>query len=133
MLASPWIRRALFVIALLTIPFPYQVVDSGRVPAAWLATVATFVATSALTQGGGISTIIARWFAIQAAIAIVLAYVAARMVTAILRRRVPVERQWRTLAFVAAGALTAASFPIFATTAVRGGEAMNLFALFRGR
>ena len=132
MLASPWIRRLLFVVALLTIPFPYQVVDSGRVPAAWLGTVAGFVATSALAQGGGISTILARWFAIQAAVAIVLAYVAARLVTAIVRRRVPVERQWRTCGFVAVGALAAACFPIFATTAVRGGVPLNLFALFAG-
>ena len=132
MLASPWIRRALFVVALLTIPFPYQVVDSGRVPAAWLGTVAAFVGTSALAQGGGISAILARWFAIQAGLTIVLSYVAARLATAILRRRVPVERQWRTLAFVAAGALTAACFPIFSTTAVRGGEPLNLFRLFAG-
>src|SRR5262245_8581994 len=102
MLVSPWIRRVLFVVALLTIPFPYQLVDRGRVPAAWLGTVAACVGTSAVAQGGGISTILARWFAVQAGLAIVLSYVAARLATAILRRRVPLERQWRTLAFVAA-------------------------------
>ena len=61
MLASPWIRRLLFVAALLSIPFPYQVIDSGRVPAAWLATVAAWVLTSVFMQGGEISAIIGRW------------------------------------------------------------------------
>jgi hypothetical protein len=132
MLASPWIGRLLFVAALLSIPFPYQVIDKGRVPAAWLATVAGFVLTSVVSQGGEISAIIGRWLAIQAAVAIVLAYAAARLATAVIRRRVPVERQWRASVFVAAGALTAACFPIFATTAVGGGVPMNLFRLFAG-
>ena len=132
MLASPWIRRFLFVVALLAIPFPYQVIDSGRVPAAWLATVAAFVLTSVLNQGGEISAIIGRWLAVQAGIAIVLAYVAARLTTAIICRRVPVERQWRASAFVAAGALSAACLPIYASTAVGGGVPMNLFRLFAG-
>jgi len=132
MLASLWIRRLLFTAALLAIPFPYQVIDSGRVPAAWLVTVAAFVLTSVANQGGEISAIIGRWLAVQAGIAVVLAYVAARLATAIICRRVPVERQWRASAFVAAGALTAACFPIFATTAVGGGVPMNLFRLFAG-
>jgi hypothetical protein len=132
MLASPWIRRALFLVALLAIPFPYQVIDSGRVPAAWLVTVAACVLTSVLAQGGEISAIIGRWLAVQAGIAVVLAYVAARLATAIIARRVPVERQWRASALVAGGALGAACFPIYATTAVGGGVPMNLFRLFAG-
>lgn len=130
--ASPWIRRALFAVALLTIPFPYQVVDGGRVPAAWLATVAGLTATSAVAQGGEISTILARWFAVQAGVAIVLCYAAAGLATAVLRRRVVLERQWQACALLAGGALAAACFRIFATTAVGGGEPMNLFALFAG-
>src|SRR5262245_7398641 len=77
--ASPWMRRVLFVVALLAIPFPYQVVERGHVPAAWLGVVGALIVTSALTQGGGISAIIARWWALQAVIAISLAYVASRL------------------------------------------------------
>ena len=129
MLASPWIRRGLFVLALLAIPFPYQVVDSGRVPAAWLGTVAAFVATSAVFQGGGISATLAKWFAFQAGLAILLSYVAARVATALVRR-VGIERQWMVFALIAAGTLGVAMLPIFATTAVGGGTPANLIGIF---
>jgi len=132
-LASPWIRRALFVLALLAIPFPYQVIDSGRVPAAWLATVAAFIATSAVFQGGSVSATLAKWFVVQAGIAIVLAYVAAGLATAMLRRAVGVERQWTALALVAALTLGVALLPIFATTAVGGGTPKNLIGIFASR
>jgi hypothetical protein len=126
---SPWTRRALFAIALVAIPFPYQVVEGGRVPAAWLAIVASFVVTSALGQGGSISATIAQWFAIQAAIALVLAYVAAR-VLAIGVRSVRPERRAAALAAIAAVALGGALLPIFSTTAVRGGAPTNLLGVF---
>jgi hypothetical protein len=128
--ASPWMRRVLFLVALLTIPFPYQVVESGRVPAAWLGTVGALIVTSAVTQGGGISAIIARWWALQALIAIVLAYVAARLAAAMVRRFVSPERRWLAVALIAAGALGVASLPIFATAAVGGGAPTNLVGIF---
>jgi hypothetical protein len=130
MAVSPWTRRALFGIAVLAIPLPYQVVEGGRVPAAWLATVAVMVVTSALRQGGEISATIAQWFAIQAAIALVLAYVAARLVGAGLRRLVAPERRWAAVAAIAAGAFGIALLPIFSTTAVRGGAPTNLPGVF---
>jgi hypothetical protein len=120
----------LFGVALFAIPFPFQVVESGRVPAAWLATVATLVVTSALRQGGEISATIARWFAIQAAIALVLAYVAARLVGAGVRRLVAPERRWAAVTTIAAVALGVALLPIFSTTAVRGGAPTNLLGVF---
>jgi hypothetical protein len=127
---SPWTRRTLFGIALLAIPFPYQVVEGGRVPAAWLAIVAAFVVTSAVRQGGSISATIAQWFAIQAAIALVLAYVASRIAAGGVRVLVAPERRWAATAAIAAGALGAALLPIFSTTAVRGGAPTNLLGVF---
>jgi len=127
---SPWRRRALFGIALLAIPFPYQVVEGGRVPAAWLATVAALVVTSAVRQGGSISATIAQWFAIQAGIALVLAYVASRLVAAAVRRLVAPGRHGVAIGVIAATALGAALFPIFSTTAVRGGAPTNLLGVF---
>jgi hypothetical protein len=129
--ASIWMRRVLFVVALLAIPFPYQTVEAGRVPAAWLATLSGLVVTSAWMQGGQISEIIGRWLAIQAGIAIVLSYVVARLGTAIVRSRVPVARQWLAVGVVAAAALGAAALlPIFATPSVLGGEATTLVGIF---
>ena len=130
MSVSPWPRRVLFGVALLAIPIPYQVVEGGRVPAAWLATVAAFVITSAVGQGGSISAIIARWFAIQAGIALVLAYVASRLVAAGVRRLVAPERRAVAVAMIVATAFGAALFPIFSTTAVRGGAPTNLLGVF---
>ena len=127
---SPWARRALFGVALLAIPMPYQVVEGGRVPAVWLATVAGMVVTSAMRQGGEISSTIARWFAIQAGIALLLAYVASRVVAAGVRRLVAPERRWAAVAVIAASALGAALFPIFSTTAVHGGAPTNLIGVF---
>ena len=80
MTGSPWIRRGLFAVALFTIPLPYRVVEAGHVPAAWLGAVASLVVTSAISQGGSVSAIIARWMAIQAVVAVVVAYLAARAV-----------------------------------------------------
>lgn len=128
--APPWMRRVLFAVALLAIPFPYEIVEGGRVPAVWLAAVATLVVTSAITQGGGISAIIARWFAIQAAVAIAVAYLAARVAAAAVRRLVRAERQWLAIVAVAAGALGLASLPIFATTTVAGGAPRSLIGIF---
>jgi hypothetical protein len=131
MLVSPWIRRGLFVVALLAIPFPYRVVESGRVPAAWLGAVATLAGSSAVWQGGSISAVIARWFAIQAGIAIVLAYLAARLAAMIVRRTVSPARQWPVFAALAAGALGLALVaPLFATTAVAGGAPTTLLGVF---
>ena len=127
---SPWTRRALFGVALLAIPFPYQVVEGGRVPAAWLATVAALVVTSAVRQGGSISAAIAQWFAIQAGISLVLAYVAGRLVAAGVQRLVAPERRWVAVTTIAACGLGAALFPIFSTTAVRGGAPTNLLGVF---
>jgi hypothetical protein len=124
-----WMRRVLFGLALVAIPFPYQVVDGGRVPALWLATVAAVVVTSAIRQGGEISAIIARWFAIQAAVAVVLAYAAARMLCALLRRVDPARRT-TVFAAIAASAVGAALLPIFAANAVRGGVPTNVFGIF---
>jgi hypothetical protein len=123
-------RRVLFLVALLAIPFPYQVVERGQVPAAWLGIVGALIVTSALTQGGGISTIIAKWWALQAFIAILLSYVAARLAAAIVRRFVPPERRWLAVGVIAAIALGIASLPIFATAAVRGGVPTNLLGIF---
>jgi hypothetical protein len=128
--ASPWMRRVLFVVALLAIPFPYQVVESGRVPAAWLGTVGALIVTSAVTQGGAISSIIARWWALQAVMAIALAYAAARLATAMVRRFVRPERRWLAVATIAAGGLALASLPVFATAAVEGGAPTNLIGIF---
>lgn len=129
--ASPWMRRVLFVAAALAIPFPYQTVEAGRVPAAWLAALAGLVVTSAWTQGGQISAILARWLAIQAAIAVVLSYVAARLAAAIVRRRVPAARQWLAVGVIVTAALGAATLlPLFATPSVRGGEPTTLLGIF---
>jgi hypothetical protein len=130
MSVSAWPRRVLFGVALLAIPIPYQVVEGGRVPAAWLATVAAMVVTSAVRQGGEISATIARWFAIQGAIGVVLAYVASRLMGAGVRRFVSPERRWTAVASIAAVALGAALLPIFSTTAVRGGAPTNLLGVF---
>ena len=130
MAVSPWSRRALFGVALLAIPFPYQVVEGGRVPAAWLATVAALVVTSAVRQGGSISATIAKWFAIQAVIALALAYVASRLAAAGVRRLVAPERRGVAVAVIVATAFGAALFPIFSTTAVRGGAPTNLLGVF---
>lgn len=131
MLAPSWMHRVLFVVALLAIPFPYQTVEAGRVPAAWLVTLTTLVVTSAWTQGGQISTIIGRWMALQSVIAVVLAYVAARMVTRIVRWRVPVARQWLAVIVLAVAAVgTASLLPLFATPSVRGGEPTTLVGIF---
>jgi len=130
MLASRWIRRGLFALALLTIPMPYRIVEGGHVPAAWLGTVAGLVATSAIRQGGSVSAVIARWMVIQAAVAVAVAYGAARVVEAILRRTVATERQWLAFAAIALAALVAASRPIFADTAVGGGRPTNLLGIF---
>ncbi len=126
-----WMRRALFALALVAIPFPYQVVEGGRVPALWLATVAALVVTSAIRQGGDISATIARWFAIQATVAVVLAWVASRVVGSILRRLVPPARRAQAFAVLAVVAIAATLLPIFAATAVRGGAPTNLLGMFR--
>ena len=128
-----WPRRALFVVALLAIPFPYQIVEGGRVPAAWLATVAGLVVTSALRQGGELSATIAKWFAIQAMIALVLAWVASRVVAASIRRFVAPERRAVAVVAVAAIGLAIALLPIFSTTAVRGGAPTNVIGVFAVR
>lgn len=128
--ASPWMRRVLFLVALLAIPFPYQVVERGQVPAAWLGVVGALIVTSAVTQGGGISGLIAKWWALQALIAIVLAYVAARLVTAMVQRFVSPERRWLAVVLITAGGLGLASLPIFATAAVKGGAPTNLIGIF---
>lgn len=128
--AARWPRRALFIVALLAIPFPYQIVEGGRVPAAWLATVAALVVTSAVRQGGEISATIARWFAIQATIALVLAWVASRVAAAGVRRFVAPERRAAAAVALAALGLAIALLPIFSTTAVRGGAPTNLIGVF---
>jgi len=127
---SPWIRRGLFGVALLTIPLPYRVAEGGHVPAAWLATVSAMVVTSAISQGGNVSAIIARWMTIQAVLAIAVAYLAARVVEAGMRRTVAADRQWMAFLAVAATALAVASQPIFGDTAVRGGAPTNLIGIF---
>ena len=128
--ASPWMRRVLFLVALLAIPFPYQVVERGHVPAAWLGVVGALIVTSAITQGGVISGLIAKWWALQAVIAIALAYAAARLVTAMVRRFVSPERRWLAVALIVVGGLGLASLPIFATAAVEGGAPTNLIGIF---
>src|SRR5262245_29426835 len=127
------IRRILFALALLAVPFPYQIVEGGRVPALWLATVAGLASAIAILQGGPISTIVARWLAVQALIAIVLAYVLARLVAALVVRRTRPARQGRVVLAIALGALSAALCPIFASTAVRGGIPTNLIGIFAWR
>ena len=127
---SPWMRRGLFLVALLTLPVPYRVVEGGHVPALWLGTVAGLVVTSAISQGGNVSAIIARWIAVQAAVAMVVAYLVARFVEAGIRRTVAPRRQWAAFLVVVAAALAAASLPIFADTTVQGGVPTNLVGIF---
>jgi hypothetical protein len=129
-MSSRLLRRTFFALALLTIPFPYQVVEGGRVPVAWLVTVAAVVVTSAVRQGGSISATIAQWFAIQAGLAVLLAYATAGLAATIVRRTVPAAWQRSAVGLVVATALGAALFPIFASSAVRGGTPTNLLGIF---
>lgn len=123
------VRRGLFVIALVAVPFPYWVVEGGRVPVLWLVTVAGLVVTSAVRQGGSVSAQLAQWFAIQAVAAVIVAYLVARLGAATFRWIVPAARQRTAFVVIVLVATIAASCPIFRSTAVRNGAPTNLIGI----
>ena len=127
------LRRRLFALVLFAVPFPYWVVEGGRVPAAWLVAVASLSLTAALTQGGSVSARISHWLAAEAIAVVVAAYLLARLLAAVLGRVVPAGRQRLAVTILAMGALAAVCLPIFSSTAVNGGAPTTLLGIFRLR
>ncbi len=119
----------LFVLALVALPVPYWIVEGGRVPVAWLVAVASLVVTSAVRQGGSISAQIAQWIAIEAVAAVVVAYLVARIGTALLRWIVPTERQTVVVALLVLAALVAVCSPIYTSSAVHDGTPTDLLGI----
>ena len=124
------LRRSLFALALVAVPFPYWIVEGGRVPAVWLVALASLALTSALRQGGETSARISKWIAGQALLSVVLAWLLAWILAALLVRLVPARRRAVALAVVAAVAVAALCGPIFASTAVHGGTPTNFLGIF---
>jgi hypothetical protein len=124
------VRRVLFLVALIAIPFPYAVAEGGYVPAIWLATVAIAIALAALTQGGSASALIARYYLLEALAVVVGAYLLAHLGGWLVRRLVPAERQRALVVVLALVGVAVALLPIFSTTAVRAGAPQNLIGIF---
>lgn len=125
------LRRCLFALTLVSIPFPYMLVEVGHVPAIWLAGVATLVTTSAVVQGGETSARVSRWLLAEGGAVLLVAYLLARLLAWVIRRTVPAARQGRLLAGLAVLALgTALLIPIFRDPAIHGGAPVTLLGMF---
>lgn len=109
------------MLALVAVPVPYWMIEGGRVPVVWLVAVAGLVVTSALRQGGEISAQIAQWLAIEAVAAVIVAYLLARLGTALLRWIVPPPRQTLVVVVLVVLAVVAVCSPIYTSTAVHDG------------
>jgi hypothetical protein len=124
-------RRVLFALCLVALPFPYAIVEGGRVPVVWLCAVASLALSSAFIDRGEATMFISGILAAEALAAIVGAYLVARIATHLVVRLAPAERRGTiTLVLCASTLAIALLVPIFCSTAVKGGAPTGLVGIF---
>ncbi len=126
--ATKWI---LWLALILTLPVPYFMIESGRVPTVRLFLFALLTSAAALAEPDYASRFVAALFVLQAGLYVVLCYALARWVARLVHQRTPAAYHALIVTAVVAGLLAAAMFDIYRAPLSNGSLHPNLLGVWR--
>lgn len=125
--AMTWL---LWLVFLFTLPLPYFMIESGRVPAAQLILFAALTAPLAITDPGFTTRFVAALFVAQALLYSGLLYVLARLTVRALERHLAPARRAPVIVAVIIVLAAAASFDLYRAPLSHGPGATNWLGVF---
>jgi hypothetical protein len=114
-----------------TLPLPYFMIESGRVPAAQLFLLAAVTAPLMVTDPSFTTRFVATFFVAQSLLYAVLLYLLARLGAGLIERRVPRRRRGLVLAAIAALLVAMALSDVYRAPLSHGPGPTNLIGVFQ--
>ena len=124
-------HRLLFLMLALALPLPYFFVETGRAPALWIAAIGLLTGLAAVSEGGGMTLLIAKIVVPQALAVLLAIYVLTRLALAMVRRWCPLARQRAAVGVLVLGLLVLACLPVYRSPAASRGSWTNALGMFR--